>query len=255
MSFHQLDNGVQYYQDDKLGFPNGFFTRKGGISTGEIAGLNCGRGADDTPENVAENRARVSAALGAKLPPQTVFQCHSADVISITEPLKDTPKCDAIVTSTRGLPIAILTADCAPILFSDLKAGVIGAAHAGWRGAFGGVAENTIFAMCALGAKPENIRAAVGPCISMNNYEVGAEFVEEFTNENPSFSQYFAGGDRIHFNLPLFVLDRIRGAGVENCEWVGECTYGDEARYFSYRRATHRKEADYGRLIHAIMVP
>ena len=255
MSFTTLDNGVEFWRDDALLFPNGFFTRNGGVSKGEIAGLNCGRGADDTPDNVTENRARVSAALGAYLPVQTVYQCHSADVITIDAPIDGSPKCDAIVTATRGLPIAVLTADCAPILFSDAKAGVIGAAHAGWRGAFGGVASHTVDAMVALGASRADIRAVVGPCISMNNYEVGGEFVEQFTDEDPKYAEYFSSGDSIQFNLPRFVLDRIRESGVENCEWVGECTYADEARYFSFRRATHRKEADYGRLIHAIVLP
>ncbi len=255
MNFQKLQNGVEFFQDDALKYPHGFFTRKGGVSTGEIAGLNCGRGADDSTSNVDENRARVGSALSASLPVQTVFQCHSADVLTIDAPIEGNPKCDAIVTATKDLPIAIMTADCAPILFSDIKAGVIGAAHAGWRGAFGGVATNTIEAMIALGANRDNIRAVVGPCISMNNYEVGQEFVEQFTDEDPSFFEYFSGNDSIYFNLPRFVLDRIRDAGVKNCEWIGECTYGDETRYYSYRRATHRGEADYGRLIHAIMLP
>lgn len=255
MSFQRFENGVEYFQDATLGCPHGFFTRKGGVSSGEIAGLNCGRGAEDKPANVDENRNRVQHALGAKTPVQTVFQCHSSDVLTIDKPIKNIPKCDAIVTATQGVPIGVLTADCAPILFSDIKAGVVGASHAGWRGAFGGIASKTIDAMCELGAHRDNIRAVVGPCISMNNYEVGQEFVEQFTDENPNFFEYFAGDDRIHFNLPRFVLDRIREAGVENCEWVGECTYEDEARYYSYRRATHCAQADYGRLIHVIMLP
>ena len=247
---------LYFWQDPSLQpMKHGFFTRLGGVSTGAIAGLNCGRGADDAAQNVTENRTRIQNALESSILPQTVFQHHSSDVITISSPLEDNPKADALVTKTPGLPIAVLTADCAPILFADHRAKVIGAAHAGWRGAFGGVIENTLAAMELLGANRGDIQAVVGACISMNNYEVGAEFVEQFTDEDPRFSQYFSGSEKIHFNLPRFVLDHLREAGVGNADWIGECTYADAHNYYSYRRSTHKKEADYGRLMSAIMIP
>jgi hypothetical protein len=234
---------------------HGFFTRKGGASSGIFQGLNCGPGSSDQAEVVAINRARVAAAMG--LAPehlQTLHQVHSADVIILTEPLATRPRADAMVTNTPGLGLGILTADCQPVLFADPAAGVIGAAHAGWRGVKDGVLEATIDAMEALGATRAGITAIIGPCISQAAYEVGPEFVESFIDDTPDHARFFAGGkgDRALFDLPAFGLARLRAAGVGHAEWTHHCTYADEARFFSYRRTTHRAEADYGRLIAVI---
>jgi hypothetical protein len=234
---------------------HGFFTRKGGASSGIFQGLNCGPGSSDLSEVVAINRARVAAAMG--VPPenlQTLHQVHSPDVVTLTEPLPDRPRADAMVTATPGIALGILTADCQPVLFADPNAGVIGAAHAGWRGVKDGVLEATLDAMEALGASRANIKAVIGPCISQAAYEVGPEFIESFIDDDPEHSRFFAGGqdDRAMFDLPSFGLSRLRAAGVGHAEWTRHCTYGDEDRFFSYRRTTHRREADYGRLISVI---
>ncbi|QDC10878.1 peptidoglycan editing factor PgeF [Oceanicola sp. D3] len=235
---------------------HGFFTRKGGASSGVFEGLNCGGGSSDLSDAVELNRSRVAGAMD--VPPDsllTVHQVHSPDVVTVTEPLSgDKPKADALVTATPGLAIAILTADCQPVLFCDAEAGVVGAAHAGWRGALSGVLSATVEAMEALGAKRENIAAVIGPSISQRAYEVGPEFFEDFMAESPEFSRFFAGGqgDRMQFDLPGFGLHMLREAGVGAAEWTGHCTYSDPGRFYSYRRTTHRGEADYGRLISAI---
>ncbi len=254
MTERRVKNGLEYWQDTLLDpFPHGFFTRKGGVSVGEIASLNCGYGADEPRENINKNRALIAEKLGASKPIQTVYQYHSADVVTLKLPFEgEPPKADAIVTNKPDLPIGILTADCAPVLFADKNAGVIGAAHAGWRGAVGGVLENTNQAMRDLGAT--EISAVVGPCISMNNYEVGADFIEQLLDIDPSYSEYLAGGESVHFNLPRFALDRLRDLDID-AEWIGECTYADADRYYSYRRATHNHEADYGRLLSTILLP
>lgn len=234
---------------------HGFFTRRGGASSGIFAGLNCGPGSSDQAEIVAINRARVAQAM--EVAPEalaTVHQVHSAEVITATEaPSDPRPKVDGIVTNTPGLALAVLTADCQPVLFADHAAGVIGAAHAGWRGARDGVLEATVDAMLALGAAREGIRAVIGPSISQRAYEVGPEFFEDFMTEDPDNARFFAGGegDRMHFDLPAYGLHRLRAAGVE-AEWTRHCTYSDPDRFYSYRRATHAREADYGRLISAI---
>ncbi len=234
---------------------HGFFTRRGGASSGIFAGLNCGPGSSDQSEIVAINRARVAQAM--EVPPEaliTVHQVHSADVITLTGPLPDPrPKADGLVTATPGLALAVLTADCQPVLLADPEAGVIGAAHAGWRGARDGVLEATIDAMLALGATRDSLRAVIGPTISQGAYEVGPEFFEDFIADDHANTRFFAGGegDRMHFDLPAFGLHRLREAGVE-AEWTRHCTYSDPERFYSYRRTTHAKEADYGRLISAI---
>jgi YfiH family protein len=235
---------------------HGFFTREGGVSTGIYAGLNCGPGSGDDADAVAENRSRVAAHLGAATL-LSLHQVHSPDVVTVTGPWQgERPKADAMVTDRPGIALGILTADCAPVLFADREAGVVGAAHAGWKGAVGGVVEATLAAMAALGARRERVVAAIGPTISQRAYEVGPEFVERFLDEDPEHARFFAGGagDRAMFDLPGFLLARLREEGVAVATWTGHCTYADAARFFSYRRTTHRGEGDYGRLVAAIMV-
>ncbi len=249
--------GLEVLTDDSLApFRHGFFTRKGGASSGVFEGLNCGQGSSDQGDAVTLNRERVSEALG--LTPDalvSVHQVHSPDVVHVTGPISEKPKADAMVTSTPGLGLAILTADCQPVLFADHKAGVIGAAHAGWKGAQAGVLEATVDAMETLGASAANIAAVIGPCISRRAYEVGQEFFEQFLDEDPENSQYFKGGSaagKYQFDLPSYGLSRLRARSVGQALWTGHCTYEDEARFYSYRRATHRAEKDYGRLISVI---
>lgn len=234
---------------------HGFFSRKGGASSGIFQGLNCGQGSTDLSEAVAMNRERVAHSLG--LEPRAligVHQIHSPDVETVTDIWDKPPKADALVTDRPGLALSVLTADCQPVLFADAQAGVIGAAHAGWRGALTGILGNTVKAMTRLGAKPERITAVIGPTISQRAYEVGPEFMDSFLAEDPGFDQFFAGGagDRLHFDLPGFGLHMLRAAGVGHAAWTGHCTFSDAERFFSFRRATHRHEADYGRLISAI---
>jgi YfiH family protein len=246
---HDLLDGVRH----------GFFTRKGGASSGLYSGLNCGRGSKDQSEIVATNRARVAEAMGvAAVRLAGVHQVHSPDVVTVTAAEQagqtDHLRADALVTAVPGLALSVLTADCQPVLFADAEAGVIGAAHAGWRGALGGVLEATVDAMRDLGA--QNIRAVIGPTISQRAYEVGWEFMDEFTTEDPDYQRYFANGpnDKPMFDLPAFGLMRLRAAGVD-AQWTRHCTYSDPDLFFSYRRSTHKAEADYGRLISAIALP
>jgi len=232
---------------------HGFFTRAGGVSTGLYASLNCGRGSDDAADAVAENRRRVAAHLEAG-PLVTLHQAHTARAVAVDGPWPgERPVADAMVSDRPGLALAILTADCAPVLLADAEAGLIGAAHAGWRGALDGVIGATVAAMERLGARRGAIRAVVGPCIAQAAYEVGPDFVERFLDADAENARFFAGGrgDRAQFDLPGFVLARLRAEGVTG-EWTGHCTCTDEARFFSYRRATRRGEPDYGRLISAI---
>ena len=233
---------------------HGFFSR-GGASSGIFAGLNCGTGSSDQAEIVAINRKRVADAMQVALPHLlTVHQVHSATVVPVSEPLgSPKPKADAMVTATPGVALAVLTADCQPVLFADAEAGVIGAAHAGWRGARDGVLEATVAAMQVLGADPSRVQAVVGPSISQRAYEVGPEFLEDFLTDDPENARFFAGGrgDRVHFDLPAYGLHRLRGMGV-SAEWTRHCTYSEPERFYSFRRATHAKDADYGRLISAI---
>ncbi len=235
---------------------HGFFTRKGGASSGIFAGLNCGLGSSDQDECVTINRRRVAEAMGVS-PDRlaTVHQVHSPTVVEVNDPLTaERPKADALVTATPGIALAVLTADCQPVLFADRDAGVIGAAHAGWKGAIEGVLEATVSAMEALGAERERIVAVIGPTISQRAYEVGPEFLDRFLAEDPDNARHFAGGagDRMHFDLPGYGLRRLRDAGIGMAEWTGHCTYSDPVRFYSYRRSVHEREADYGRLISAI---
>ncbi|RBW58920.1 peptidoglycan editing factor PgeF [Ruegeria sp. A3M17] len=235
---------------------HGFFSRRGGASSGIFAGLNCGYGSSDQTEAVAVNRQRVAAAM--EVSPDAlvgVHQVHSPTVLTVDAPINgDKTKADAVVTATPGLALTILTADCQPVLFADSDANVIGAAHAGWRGALDGVLEATLDAMEALGAQRENTVAVIGPTISQGAYEVGPDFLDEFAADSPDNLRFFANGngDRLQFDLPAFGLHKLRQAGVGQAEWTRHCTYSDPDRFYSYRRSTHAKEADYGRLISAI---
>lgn len=237
---------------------HGFFTRHGGASSGIFEGLNCGHGSSDQTEAVQLNRARVIEAMGGPL--HGLHQVHSADVVTIDGPLCEAadadptaPKADALVTAVPGQVLSILTADCQPVLFHDPGAGVIGAAHAGWKGALGGILEATVEAMEGLGARRDTTRAAIGPSISQRAYEVGPDFIDPFIDDDPEAARFFANGagDRMMFDLPGYGLWRLRRLGV-TAEWTGHCTYSDPARFYSYRRTTHAGEVDYGRLISAI---
>lgn len=263
MTFAPLDQGpaivpaqdmtLEALQSDLLRARHGFFTRRGGASSGVYTGLNAGLGSKDQRDVVELNRARVAAHLGAEASAMRgVHQIHSARVVTVTGPLESpAPQADALVTNQPGQVLSILTADCQPVLFEDAQAGVIGAAHAGWRGAVAGVLEATVQAMQALGAT--QIKATIGPCISQQNYEVGPDLFDAFLAEDDDAARFFAGGegDRMKLDLPGYGLHRLRRAGVE-ADWTGHCTYADPDRFYSYRRATHLGEPDYGRLIAAI---
>lgn len=235
---------------------HGFFTRRGGASSGIFRGLNCGRGSTDQDDAVEINRARVADAM--EVGPEAligVHQVHSATVVHAEGPgAYHTHKADALVTATPGLALTVLTADCQPVLFADPDAGVIGAAHAGWRGARDGVLEATLDAMEALGADRGDVHAVIGPSISQAAYEVGPEFFEDFLADDTENARFFGqgAGDRMMFDLPSYGLARLRAAGVGHAEWTRHCTYLDADRFYSYRRSVHHKEADYGRLIAAI---
>ncbi len=237
---------------------HGFFTRKGGVSDGIYRGLNVGSGSNDNQINVTENRRRVAETLGAPLSHLvTVHQVHSPDVVTVTAPFSgDRPQADALVSATPGIIIGALSADCGPILFADSEAGVIGAAHAGWRGAIGGVLGNTVEAMIGLGAKRDRIQAVLGPTIGPDNYEVGREFYQQFIATDSSYSKFFSQSPNENhsmFNLWAFIVMQLERAGV-NASALELCTYADEDQFFSYRRTTHRNEPDYGRQISAITI-
>lgn len=246
---------LEILTSDALPVRHGFFTRRGGASSGIFAGLNCGVGSSDQAEIVEINRARVVAALDLA-PGQLVslHQVHSAEVVRVDGPLPGRLRADAMVSAVPGIGLGILTADCQPVLFCDPLSGVIGAAHAGWRGARDGVLEATLAAMIGLGARPENTRAVIGPTISQRAYEVGQEFFDSFRDDDPASVRFFANGapGKYHFDLPGYGLARLRAAGIGQAEWTGHCTYSDAGRFFSYRRSTHAGEQDYGRLISVI---
>ena len=235
-----------------------FFTREGGVSEGIYESLNGGIGSNDAPDRVRENRARMASVLGvAPTHFVTCYQVHSPDVIVAETPWtrENAPRADAIVTRMPGLAIGASTADCGPILFADAEAGAIGAAHAGWKGALTGVLEATIAAMEKLGAQRGRIRAALGPMIRQPNYEVGAEFVQRFTAVDDANARFFAPAtrpDHAMFDLPGYIRSRLERAEINSVEDLGLCTYADPARFFSYRRTTHRAEPDYGRHVNAI---
>ena len=241
------------------GIRHGFFTREGGVSAGIHAGLNVGLGSADDPARVAENRRRVASWLG--LPDATLstpHQVHSADAVAISAPLDadHRPTADAVVTNTPGLIVGVLTADCGPVLFADTRNRVVAAAHAGWKGALTGILEATIDKMVANGAETGSIKAVLGPSISQENYEVGPEFRERFLEAGTENRTFFVASGRhnhFRFDLPAYIMARLRAAGVASAH-TGHCTYGDEARFYSYRRTTHRSEPDYGRQISAIVI-
>ncbi len=234
--------------------PHGFLGRAGGVSTALFSSLNVGLGSSDDPAAVQENRARAVAAVLPGTSLVTACQIHSTRVITVDAPLAIRPEGDALVTATPGLLLGILTADCAPVLFADQCAGVIGAAHAGWKGALGGVTDATIAAMEALGARRENIAAAIGPCIARKSYEVDTDFVMRFVAVDMANDRFFAQGRGGHawFDLEGYVAHRLRAAGLTNTHLLGEDSYSQPQRFFSYRRATHAGEADYGRQISVI---
>ena len=238
------------------GITHGFFTREGGYSTGIFSSLNCGLGSGDNIETVGRNRAKVADALAVQ-PSHLVsaFQIHSADVAVVEAPFSERPKVDGLVTRTPGIALGVLTADCGPVLFADEKAQVIGACHAGWKGAVSGITDATVLCMEKLGAARENIVAVLGPTISQTAYEVGPEFPKAFLEQSSAHQKYFIpslkSGHYI-FDLPAYLTDRMKALGVGQVENLALCTYADEQRFFSYRRATHRAEKDYGRLISAI---
>jgi YfiH family protein len=238
------------------GISHGFFGRTGGVSRGLYESLNCGLGSQDDAANVSENRHRALQALGADAL-NTLYQVHSASVVTVEAPWDAGPQADAMVSNVRGVALGILSADCAPVLLADGEAGVIGAAHAGWKGALSGVIEAAVAAMERLGARRARIVAAIGPCISQANYEVGGEFRQRFVDADPANARFFVPGHRaLHhqFDLEAFTADCLKSAGVDNVSRLTLCTYAREAEFFSFRRATHRGEADYGRELSAIVL-
>lgn len=242
------------------GISHGFFTRQGGVSAGLYGALNCGLGSRDDPDLVRQNRSRVARTLGARRDAvMTLYQVHSATALVVDRPFEagKVPRADALVTRTPGLVVGALAADCTPVLFADPGARVIAAAHAGWRGALGGILESTIEAMTGLGAVRSRIRAAIGPCINQSAYEVGPEFEAEFLSADSGNARFFArpsAGARPRFDLPGYVGHRLLQAGLDVVERRSPCSCDNESLFFSYRRATLRKEPDYGRQISAIVL-
>lgn len=242
------------------GISHGFFTRQGGVSGGIYASLNCGPGSRDDATNVKENRTRVAEILGVRpVNLLSLHQKHNAEAVIVDKPWADGKglEADAMVTAKPGLALGVLTADCAPVLFYDGEAHVIGAAHAGWRGALAGIVEATVDAMIKLGAKPEGIHAVIGPAISQKAYEVGADYKEQFLAKEPQSEGFFItdeGSGEPHFDLPGYVAERLARAGVAAIDDLALCTYCDETRLFSYRRSQHHGEDDYGRQISAIVL-
>jgi polyphenol oxidase len=241
------------------GISHGFFTREGGHSAGLFASLNCGMGSGDDRETVGRNRAIVAGRLG--IAPEALlsaYQVHSAEAAVVTGPWAEgaeRPRVDGLVTRTPGVGLGVLTADCGPVLFADPEARVIGAVHAGWKGALTGVTSRTLDLMEAEGARRAGMTAVIGPMISAAAYEVGPEFPARFTEADPANARYFSPSPRpghAMFDLPRYLEDRLRAEGVGNVVNLSLCTFSDERRFFSYRRATHRREKDYGRLISAI---
>jgi YfiH family protein len=242
------------------GIRHAFFTRAGGVSNGVYASLNAGVGSNDEPRNVAENRARMAAALG--VPTErllTCYQIHSSNAVVAVEPWGPhaRPRADAIVSRVAGLAVGVSTADCGPVLFADAQARVIGAAHAGWRGALAGVTDEAIAAMERLGAARQRMVAVLGPMIRQPNYEIGTDVWDRFVAADPANGRFFRPSTRegrFMFDLAGYVVARLAAAGIGTIEDIEACTYADADRFFSYRRMTHRDEADYGRHINAIVL-
>lgn len=240
--------------------PHGFLGREGGVSTGIHAGLNVGLGSDDDRAALAENRRRVVAAIAPGFDLVTVHQVHSADAVTVAHAIADDarPHADALVTDRPGLLLGILTADCVPVLMADAQAGVVAAAHAGWKGALSGITDSSLSAMEALGADRDRIVAAIGPCIARASYEVDAAFAQRFEADDPANERFFAAGRRaghFQFDIEAYVAHRLAAAGLSTVIALGEDTYAQEARFFSFRRATHRSEPGYGRQVALIGLP
>jgi hypothetical protein len=253
-------NWVEVIRAISLGqLPHGFLGRRGGISVGDCAGLNVGYGSNDEREAISGNRRLAIASLLPEAELATVHQIHSAKVVvaDAAWPQNDRPRADAMVTDTPNLLLGILTADCAPVLFADHQAVVVGAAHAGWRGALAGVTDATIEAMEKLGARRDHIHAAVGPCVAQASYEVDEEFRTRFLHADADNERFFVAGPsgKPHFDLEAYVVHRLIAAGIDEIEALNLDTYADADRFFSFRRATHRGEADYGRQLSAIAIP
>ncbi len=242
------------------GISHGFFTRRGGVSTGIYASLNTGRGSDDDEDAVSANRQRVCDALGVPLQAlATPYQVHSAAAVYVTEawPQGAGPKADAVVTDRPGVAVGVGTADCGPVLFADPVEKIVAATHSGWKGALTGIIEATLDAMLALGAKHHHIVAVLGPTISGKSYEVGPEFAERFETADAANRSWFTASDRpghFRFDLPGYIVGRLERAGVGQAVNLDRCTYADEELFFSYRRTTHRNEPDYGRMLSAIVI-
>ncbi|MDB5686126.1 MAG: polyphenol oxidase [Rhizorhabdus sp.] len=240
--------------------PHGFLGREGGVSTGIHAGLNVGLGSDDDRAAILENRRRAVDAVAPGHALVTLHQVHSAGAVTVDAPFPDNarPHADALVTDRPGLLLGILTADCVPVLFADMQAGVVAAAHAGWKGAIGGVTDSSIAAMEALGADRSRIVAVIGPCIARASYEVNDAFARRFEEDDPANERFFSAGKRAghhQFDIEAYVAHRLGQAGLTRVIALGEDTYAQEARFFSFRRATHRGEPGYGRQIALIGVP
>ena len=252
-------SGVEVTRAVSLGLPHGFLGRRGGISVGAMAGLNVGYGSNDEREAIAGNRRLAIAAIMPEAELATVHQVHSAQAVVANAPWPqdERPKADAMVTDRPNLLLGILTADCAPVLFADHDAVVVGAAHAGWRGALAGVTDRTIEAMEKLGARRENIHAAVGPCIAQPNYEVDEDFRARFLESESDNARFFVVGDsgKPHFDLEAYVVHRLIAAGIDEVEALNLDTYADAGRFYSYRRSSHLGQADYGRQLSAIGIP
>jgi polyphenol oxidase len=240
------------------GIAHGFSTREGGFSSGIFSSLNCGLGSGDDVSLVTKNRAKVAEEMGvAPRHLVSAYQVHSFDVAVVDRPFDERPKVDGLVTKTPGLALGVLTADCGPVLFADATARVVGACHAGWKGALSGITDSTIAAMIGLGAVRENIVAVLGPTISQKAYEVGPEFPKPFLEQNGAHKKYFIPSVKegsYMFDLPAYLVDRLQGQGLALVHDSALCTYSDETRFFSYRRTTHAQEKDYGRLISTIAV-
>lgn len=253
---------MRFFTSDALSgadITHGFFTKQGGVSKGIYASLNCGPGSKDERANVLENRRRVAEALGAvEAPLVTCYQVHGAEAVTVREPWaqEDAPQADGMVTDRPGIVLGILTADCAPVLFADKEAGIIGAAHAGWKGAHRGIVASTVEAMLAIGAKRERILAAIGPCIAQDSYEVGDDLRDALLAESAANAQFFLPNDagRWQFSLAAYVSGKLASAGVERINLLAKDTFSGKDAFFSYRRTTKAGEPDYGRHISAIML-
>lgn len=250
---------VEVLRSDLLAVPHGFLGRKGGVSKGEMWGLNVGYGSGDDPDAIAENRRRAVDAVMPAAQLATVHQVHSPTVVYVDRawPQDDRPHADGMVTDRPGILLGVLTADCAPVLFADPDAGVIGAAHSGWRGAFGGINEATVDAMEGFGARRDRIAAVVGPSVSQASYEVDHGFRDRFLEQDQDNERFFGNGPagKPHFDLPGYILHRLGNAGLGNAAALGLDTYSDADRFYSYRRSTHRNEPSYGRQISMIGLP